>query len=204
MLDKISKSFVCKLKNAKIITTEESEVYEYGIKILLQDTITSVCIIYTGLVMKCLPECITLYLTFASVRRYSGGIHAGKYIVCFIASNLLMSVMMLGIKYSDRLPFFIFPTMLIAGLVFIVICSPVENQNKPLSEYERIRYRRISIILTIALSLIAILLGITEKYSSIGVSIIMGIFLTGVMTAAARIKQRKITKMAEKSIKTAK
>lgn len=75
--------------NTHVMSSEEEELYRYGLGILLDNTVLLIVILTTGLLAGRLPQTLIFIMVFVGMRQYTGGYHADKSWKCFILTNLL-------------------------------------------------------------------------------------------------------------------
>lgn len=185
------------LINNKIILPEEREIYKYGSEVTISTLIGYVIIISIGLILGCVQDSILFLLCFVSIRLYSGGYHANTYVKCnttFVSIFLVFRLVKNNIPLNVELYFSLI--LMTVSLFVIVLFSPIENIHKPLSPKEKIKYKRISILLSCLWSICA-----TASYY-LGNRIIVSISVTMILIAALMvveiIKQKKVRHNHEK------
>lgn len=139
------------IKNGAI-DEEDYELYEYAIYSLFFSWSPLILAVIFGLIMKIPLKAVLMVIPFMVIRKYSGGYHAKNSNVCTCVSLCLMFLFMCILKYTDNGIAIDIMTHLSAGL--IVILSPVDSENKRLSESEIKQYKK----MTILFSMITLLL----------------------------------------------
>ena len=147
-MDMFYKKLSLYLSENQNINKDDEELYEYAAKVVVHGIINIAVIILIGAFFEMLKECICFFITFFVLRKFTGGIHAKKYINCLLSSGILISISLfiikICIKYDFNSIFFI--GIIILSSFVLIILSPLENQNKPLSNYEIKVYKLILII----------------------------------------------------------
>jgi accessory gene regulator B len=152
----MSEKIVDALVEKEIINLEDKELYLYGIEqgafILLSFFSALLISMYFGVVL----EYICFLVVFIPVRTYGGGYHSESPIKCYILSTLIIvsSLMMISIVSWTILDC-VFISF--SAEIVIFLCSPIESINKPLTDEEKIVYKRYVLILLI-LTMISIVL----------------------------------------------
>lgn len=157
-MDKVIDSFSEKLINYFIshglIKNEKKRLYQYSMTNVLQ---SSICIVATLLIGLCLGmfwENLVFFIVFKILRKYSGGLHAGKYIYCLLFSLCANVVFMLAIKYLQTFDSNALTLGLeLISLLFVAILSPLENKNKKINNREFMVYKLVSIGISFVLVL---------------------------------------------------
>ena len=80
MIARISSRIVKALIENSIIETEENEVYQYGIEMVISTTIVILIVLCCGILFGELLSSIVFFIVFAFVRSSSGGYHA---VMCY-------------------------------------------------------------------------------------------------------------------------
>ncbi len=160
MFRRISENIASEMISAGVITSEEKDVYQYSMELLIAMSVNLISSVVLFAVFGKLLEGLTFLAAFLPLRTYSGGYHASNYIKCYVLSiaimvGLLFCLTMIPASCLQSLAVFLSP---MAALI-IFILSPVGSANKPLDEKETFVYRIISRrILAVELVLIALLL----------------------------------------------
>lgn len=140
------------------------DIYIYGFEILISNIVNFCIILILGLLFHQFFHAMLFYIAFVVTRSYTGGYHASTYLKCNLAFASIFIVTVL----LTRL---LLPTISLVYLLgFIAIYfgtvleyAPIENSNKAILEMDKIRYRKISIVISIFWSVITIALYFTAK-----------------------------------------
>ena len=139
MIYKTSRHITDKLIRHGRVDSDDRELFEYGIFLVISQMIYALVCIICGIVFKCIAESLVLYVSFNFARKYSGGFHASTELRCFIFSSLsiLCSVSLIKtFEIKDLcVPFII---LLAAASAVIIIFSPLDTDEKPLTEDEKV------------------------------------------------------------------
>lgn len=167
MMDNFYKKLSSYLIRNHNINEDDGELYEYAAKVLFQGAVSIATTILLGAFIGMLKECLFFIFTFLILRKFAGGLHAKKFIYCFISSICLIVIALFTIKYLEKTSLQ-GPFLCIAAVSTIVICilSPVSNSNKPLLKQEKIIYKCISIVSSFLFLLITIFFIRTESLFS--------------------------------------
>jgi accessory gene regulator B len=155
MINRISKKIAFFLLNKKVIEQEELEIYIYGYEVLISSLIDfSIVLLFAAIFNKVVLMTI-FFVMFVSIRIYTGGYHAETFFKCKIVF-VMICLLLIITSYVDVL---LIP-MIIIMIFFnttVFIFAPVENINKPLFICEKNKYRRISIVLSLIWTTIAVI-----------------------------------------------
>lgn len=151
------------LRQNVIENGEDSIAYcRYGIEITISSLFNVLLIIIIGLLFGLVIDSIVFLVIFINMRRYTGGYHASTYLRCnttLCISFTALCFIMKAIIISDYY-LVLFLTVLIHILSFciIVIFSPLENENKPLTDnLKRINHIK-SIVFSVTAAIVNLIL----------------------------------------------
>lgn len=140
MFCSIADSITGWLSDNHMINAEDREIYHYGIQQFFIITLNLLLSVIVGIAFQMVWQCGLFICSYIPLRSYAGGYHAKTQLRCYFLSVSLIMLSLMIVKYITY-NFFV--------IVFIGFCvlgifllAPVENQNKPLSEKEVIRYRK--------------------------------------------------------------
>ena len=158
-MDMFYKKLSLYLSENQNISKDDEELYEYAAKVIIHGIINFVITILIGIFFGMLKECVCFFITFFVLRKFTGGIHAKKYINCLSSSGILISISLYIIKICVKYDFnsIFFVGIIILSSFALIILSPLENQNKPLSNYEIKVYKLILTILLFSFLISSIL-----------------------------------------------
>lgn len=156
-MKKYYKKAVLFLIENKAINKNDSELYEYSLQLIFQGLINIIVILLLGFILNMLKESICLFLTFFILRKFTGGLHAKKYICCFISSTILITLSLFIIRYlKQNSKQLLFTYILVFSTILIWVFSPIENSNKVLSLNEKKVYKYISSFLALIILLVVL------------------------------------------------
>lgn len=192
-MNKYYKKLLSFLIKNQSISREDRELYEYAIKVVVHAFINILSTIIIGLFLGMLKESICLFFTYFILRKFSGGLHLNKYIYCLLNSLVLMILTLLTIKHLEQNTYnVIFMVSITFSTIFIFFFSPLDNENKKLTDKEKLVYRIVSVILSIVFYIVSVML--ISKQSELGYSYGCGLMLTAVLLIAGWIKKFLVKK----------
>jgi accessory gene regulator B len=128
--------------------TDNYELYEYAIYILLSSAFHIATVIVLGLVFNLLTESLVFYLSFIVIRKFAGGYHAKTPTRCYIISIITIVLMLCIIKWILIINYLsIYYSLFFSELVCVLILcflSPLDTENKLLNGKERTIYKIVS------------------------------------------------------------
>jgi accessory gene regulator B len=115
----------------------DRELYAYALKNILNAVAPIFLALLIGIILHCAFRTIMIILPFVLLRKFSGGFHLSSAIACVIFSSLLLIACSL-LSFELHVPEGIL--LIAAGAsISLIILSPRENINKPLSDIDRKR-----------------------------------------------------------------
>lgn len=166
MISKISKKTALKLCNMSVISSDDIELYEYGLFILLSHLYYFLVSFACGIILNSLLESVIFYIMFSLLRAYAGGVHASTELVCTISTTLSIIGCNVIIKLFIMQEWLVFSIVaFILTAFFVVVLSPLDSPNKPLSEAEKKHYKKISLLILLAIVLTACIAVFFKKYN---------------------------------------
>ena len=179
--------FLCKDEERK----DNYELYEYAVYIILSSAFHILTIVILGLCFNLLVESLVFYFSYIAIRKFAGGYHAKTAIRCYIFSviSIIFSLELIKITLILNSPLFKCVFLFLVLLCDIIICllSPMDTENNPLIDKEKIVYKRITIIISNVLYLISLVFLVIE-YTKFGVSIGLGIVMVLIVLIMRKIQ----------------
>lgn len=168
---KISENIATILENDEIIDSKEKQIYEFGFRQLFSIIIDTIITIFIGVLMKKPLEMFVFIASFSLIRKYAGGYHAPKRILCLIYSIVIQIIAIEMI--SNYIESFSYLTIL--SVIGICILSPIDTKNNKLDSREVGVYRKKSVALTVLATLFVAttaLFGMDIYYKAVSVAMI--------------------------------
>ena len=148
MITTMSRKIADFLVREKTIEKEYLEVYVYGIELCLSSIISILLLIFTSIILNRVIEGFLFYIIFCVTRLFCGGYHAKSYAGC----KMVFLTALVVVLILNEMPQEIFSNLwLILWSYYALVVlgfAPVENENKPLEETEKKKYKIISILLS--------------------------------------------------------
>lgn len=168
--------------------TDNYELYEYAIYILLSSAFHIATVIVLGLVFNLLTESLVFYLSFIAIRKFAGGYHAKTPVRCYMFSIILYVVSLELIGFICESQYCVIITIILElfSLVCIFAISPLDSNKHPLNLREKRVYRIISFTSSIVLFLLSLMLLFELK--KIGIAVGLGIILVAFVLLIRKIQ----------------
>lgn len=174
----ISEIVVEWLISGGVIRKEEKELYQYAVYSLILLILPLIVAAGIGAVLGSVSQGIMVALPFLFLRKYSGGYHAKKIQYCFIASGIALFLsILLSMHLKIDCGMIIVTSISKGGLI---IFSPIDHENKRLTECEKKLYKEKVIIQIMVFSIIECILFYFGQYKCV-VCLAVGIQLSAVL-----------------------
>lgn len=190
--NKITSFLIC----SKTIEEKDYDLYLYGFKTLIAFIVNIIAILFVGYMLNRFKETALFLLCYCPIRQFTGGYHADNYKKCLLSfiSIYLVNVYLIEELMSKKVDYIIIVLMVISyiGIYFL---SPLEHRNNPLSKKEKLKYKKIVMILisiVLLFSIIGINFNTTYRYSIYTASVLICIFtmlILGVIKQLRGIKK---------------
>lgn len=162
------------LLRQEIIKNEEKDIYVYGTELIISSIINLFICLIISILFKDFINSLIFFISFSSLRRFTGGFHSKSFLRCNIIFAIIVVTTLLLNTYSGYIIDYVIVNviLIIFSLLSIVLFSPVYNDNKKLSEYERKLYLIKSVVVYLIHILVYFLLfiGIGLKLNIIIIS----------------------------------
>ena len=131
---------------------EEKELAIYGLKRLGMFVASIIFTTIIGLVMGNIHGVFLFLMFFIPLRIFAGGLHLPALWMCAIASSILIVVIAIILNNIERIWIHgrICSAIFLIGALIIMLLAPVDTVNKKLFREEKIRFKLISIVITMA------------------------------------------------------
>ena len=123
----------------------------YGLKRLGMFVASMLVTAIIGLLMGNIQGVFLFLLFFIPLRIFAGGLHLPALWMCAIASSLLIVAVAFILNSTDGgwINESLYSAILIIGTLVIMILAPVDTVNKLLFKEEKVRFKLISIVITV-------------------------------------------------------
>lgn len=148
MFHHLSERISLVLLQNKIIPSDEREIYSYGLEAFLLNGAVLVVAFLTGIFTCSMLHFVVFVLVFVPLRMFTGGFHAKTSERCFIGTTIFYLGTVCVIQYNPTLyQNRIIHVLTVAAILFMMICSPLENRNHLLEQRSRHRNKCVVVIL---------------------------------------------------------
>lgn len=141
MFTEVSEYLTQSLIENCFIKREDSDIYRYGIQQGLFLILNLVTTLVLGIVFGMVWQIVLFMGAYIPLRHFAGGYHSRTSQRCYVFSIVLMTVVLLAMKYIS-LTYFVYGILLFISGIVILILTPVEERNKLLDDKERKVFRK--------------------------------------------------------------
>lgn len=147
------------LYKKEVISQEQKEVYIYGFTVLFLNILDILIILTLGILIERYLDTIVFLMVFGITRQYTGGYHAKTVSKCLVVYMLIyLAIMFLSSSDVILVNGAMFQILLcIVYIIAVIIYAPIQNDNKVISNVERKKYKIISIVSAICISIISVI-----------------------------------------------
>lgn len=150
----------------KAIDNGQADVYKYGFEIIISSVFTCIISTVLGLVFKCLFASMLYLGMFIILRSICGGYHAKTYWQCNLIFAIVTTLVLTIFKFIPVEQFMeLHYICIFLAIIISSVYAPIENENKPHSEKQKIYFRILSVIMVVLLALISCILIIKFRSS---------------------------------------
>ncbi|MDE7341998.1 MAG: accessory gene regulator B family protein [Lachnospiraceae bacterium] len=123
---------------------EDRNIYRYGYQVLIEFCINIIVTILIAVLFQAFKTVIVFTIAYLLIRGYVGGYHAKTSLGCFCLSAGMLISVILVIQYINSMNplkwILLIPEIVL--IPFIFRQAPLPVANKPISENERIHFKR--------------------------------------------------------------
>lgn len=170
--------------------TDNYELYEYAIYILLSSAFHIATVIVLGLVFNLLTESLVFYFSFIAIRKFAGGYHAKTPVRCYAFSVISSIIVLCLIKLSNSVGNIFTYLLIIFELlcvVLIILMSPLDTENNPLNSYEKKWYKTLAVLISVCIFIISLFCVLTEL-RNIWYSLICGVIMSTLVLLMRKVQ----------------
>ncbi len=169
-------------------SNNNKRIIEFGLEMLKTIIIGFFVSLMIGIITGTVIETVIFLLLLIPLRQYSGGFHLRSRWACAIVSTMILISIALLIKFII-IPDMIQVLIFLACASVIIVSAPVENENNPLEEDVRHRFRLKALVI-LGVECIAFLILFLLKLNKYSQLSVMAIALTALLLIAGMISNR--------------
>lgn len=190
MIARLSKRMASFFVRNEVIKSEDEEVYEYGLQLLLSTVFNGIIALILAIISGTILQCICYLAVFVLLRKSAGGFHAKTHFGCCCILAVVLSLFIMFIKFVPNEAYGIVATIAVAfSVVIILIFAPLEHENKPISDRDKNRLGKISVIYAVLFTILVFVLFIA-KLKMIMICVALGMFTASGSMLVAVIEKK--------------
>lgn len=163
----------------ELIQFGKTQMLHYGINVLIMLAISQGVGLRPG-------QAVLFYVSYSAIRMFAGGIHADSRGGCYVYSILFLSLSFLILKNIEPDSRMILAAD-ISSVLFLLLCAPVENKEKRLSEREKSIFRRRT-YLVLGIEEILVGLCMLFNFRSAAATIVLALLAESMMAGMGKIE----------------
>lgn len=177
---------------------EDRNIYRYGYQVLIEFCINIIVSIAIAVIFRAFEIVVVFTAAYLLIRGYAGGYHARTSFGCFCLSACMLISVILIVHYISAMEpawwVLLIPEIIITPFIFKHTPLPVEN--KPISENERVHFKKkVKQIYCIELTTALILLYFGKTTCIMSILAVHTVLF--VMVVMQILKNRKAARTAE-------
>lgn len=177
---------------------EDRNIYRYGYQVLIEFCINIIVSIAIAVIFRAFEIVVVFTAAYLLIRGYAGGYHARTSFGCFCLSACMLISVILIVHYISAMEpawwVLLIPEIIITPFIFKHTPLPVEN--KPISENERVHFKKkVKQIYCIELTTALILLYFGKPTCTMSILAVHTVLF--VMVVMQILKNRKAARTAE-------
>lgn len=191
----ISDSIATELSSQGIIQKEDVDKCKYGLEVMLSSLLEILSILLLSVFVGNFLETLLLFAAFIPLRVYAGGYHANTKLKCYLISVAVYTVFTVTTYIlPEELYLLISVLCTVFSLTMVFITAPIVHHNKSVNDIERKYYRKFSIIIVMAETMIILVTTAIFPVSKIGISLALGQFSVSLSMLVVVVKQQLCNK----------
>ena len=192
MIKKAAAGYVGWLCANGSVAPEKNKIYAYGMELVLSGLVNVLSVLLISILIFHPADGLLFLVAFIPLRTTAGGYHANSHLSCNIVFlSTFVALECLGhllLKYGSVI---LYLAIAVISLVTLLILSPSEAKNKPLTPEQRRRNRRRSLILGgLNLAIGIFLIWGLQAPAPWCTSYYLGVIAASISMWAAQIKER--------------
>lgn len=147
MMEKCANVIADWLIRCEVVKETDKELYSYAVYSIFLSVSPLLLAIGFGICMGCVRRSVMIIMPFVIIRKFSGGYHTKHAWSCLICSCLLLLLCML-LSFHIKCGW-VLALITVGAAVSLICCSPIDNENRALSQEECRHYKVITAVLVI-------------------------------------------------------
>jgi accessory gene regulator B len=173
----------------QIISSDDKAMYIYAYEAMFARILGWGTLLLLGIIFQCISGTIAFFIVFFPLRIFAGGYHARNYEKCYMTSTVTFAFLTFGSRFivSDINPLILI-IIVVACLTTILVLAPVGDENKPLDQFEQIKYGIIAKVIATVEAIVIILMVFEQLNWEIVLFSTSALLLESALLLAAKCK----------------
>ncbi len=191
MISRVSKVITQYLIKKHAIDNEDYQLYHYGLFVLFSEFVFLCYCLFVGAVLKVVFPGILFYIVFCLVHRFAGGLHVKTELHCLVITLLFFTIGIISVKQSVQFNYIILIAIYIFCSVMLIVLSPADTPQKPLTKKEKKLFKKITSLIVVAGFISVLILNIKSLYLYAN-AITVAVILQTVSIICGRLFNKKL------------
>lgn len=201
MIEKCADIMADWLANHDAIKSDDKELYKYALYSIFLSLLPLLLAVGFGISMRCVGQSVMIIIPFVILRKFSGGYHAKHSWTCMTGSCLLL-LLCIRLSFHIQYGWTSVSVAVVAGASLIYL-SPIDNENRVLSDEEHHLYKWVTAVLVVILLLADVLFLLCGLHTcssciSIGIILTSGLQYPCVLSKLRQRIEKKLPKKSKK------
>lgn len=198
MIAKLAKSTAYFFVEKQVVKKEDEEVYAYGMELLYSSIMNIAVAVIISIITNTVFPTSAFLITFIVLRQYIGGYHAKTHLGCMsILAVLLCCFAVMSKHIPEQGEVWISMLSVISSIILILRFAPVEHPNKPLSDNEKSRLRKLGIISAFSIFALVLIMSVFTLTRRFGMYISLGQLTASTAMLCEIIKHTRVNNKRE-------
>lgn len=194
MIERMAIKIINQMEIEKIISKSSCEYYEYALIGMLEHAITVGTMLLLGLIFRHFLPTICFIVFFLSLRKRTGGFHAGKFWQCYLGTVIFYIAIMQIVPILCGNPIVMYAVLFLA-IILICIMGTINHPNIDMNKSElRESKKAARLVVLMEVMIIAVLVYLEVDILYIGFMSVAVILCAFLMCLAKIIKQEVCVK----------
>jgi len=190
--EKLSLFFVAK----GIIPDEDNEVFKYIFEMFISTFVGLFTVALISFLTGMHFYALLFMLGFIPLRLIAGGYHAKNHFRCFSVFLFTFSTVLLLVKYTPLEYLYLITSLcMISSLLLVFLFAPSADNNKPINDIEKVKFKKKSRLVIIGYLFLVLLLILLISDTKLVFSLVLGNFTVAISLLANYMKVNRPAKL---------
>ncbi|KPI47916.1 accessory regulator [Clostridioides difficile] len=190
--DKMTSVLICN----NMIDNNESKVYSYGFEILIAFIVNVTTMLLIGFLFGKFTYILFFLMCYCPIRQFSGGYHADNYFRCLLT---FVFIILSTILIIENLNLYLFKNiiMVTASISWVGICilCPIEHRSNPISDREKLTYKKVAVFVSTIILLMTVLSFLLNVFVDYFIYSAFAMFWIFIMLVLGKLKAKNLSKI---------